>query len=465
MFIIKHFFTILLLSLFCINIINAQVGHATFSFNDPNRANRLVEGHVYYPATAAGNNTPIATGQFPLIVFGHGFVMAWSEYSVWWENIVPEGYIMVFPTTEGSFSPDHGAFGEDISFLVDTYAAENNNSSSFFFQKFNGKSTVMGHSMGGGASFLAAAMNPNVTAHLSLAAAETTPSAIGAAATINIPSLVIASGRDCVAPPADHQLPLYNALTSPYKAYIEITDGNHCNYGISSFGSNCVLGETFTFCNGFISQTSQHMQMIDASLPWLDYWLQCDCAAWDTFHNYLSTTSSHTYQEEGSAPINYPTNAMTSNITSNSATVDWDAVDGTVQYTITYCVQNTTNCSSLTTSMTTIDLTGLAEDTVYEYQISADCGSGNANAAPTQTFMTTASACVPILNISNSINSGTYNASVQIISNGQVNNPENVTFQAGNCIDLNTPFEVQIGATFLAEIVPCSPIGNQSENQ
>jgi len=279
------------------------IGHASFSYLDASRNNRDVFGEVYYPATIAGDDVPVAIGDFPIIVFGHGFVTAWSEYQVWWDSLVPQGFIMVFPRTEGSINPNHGEFGTDLSFLIDTYLAEDNNNSSPFFQKINGKSAVMGHSMGGGAAFLAAEQNTNVNTLLTLAAAETNPSAIAAAVDITIPSLTLSGSLDCVAPPNDHQILMYNALSSSYKAYIEIIGGSHCQFGIASGGSNCNTGEFFAcpFAS-YIPKADQHEYMIASSIPWLKYHLFMDCDDWDSFHNYLTTATTHTYAESGTEP-------------------------------------------------------------------------------------------------------------------------------------------------------------------
>jgi len=366
----KLFSIIFITAVFCIavNAQNLPIGEADFSYIDATRANRVVDGKVYYPATAAGMNQPVASGEFPIVVFGHGFVTAISEYQVWWEGFVPEGYIFILPTTEGGFGPSHTDFGADISFLVDTYLTEGNNSGSIFFQHISGTSAVMGHSMGGGCSFLAAELNTNVNAQVSLAAAETNPSAIAAAANITIPSLVIAGSKDCIAPPAVHQTPIYNALTSSYKAYLEIIDGSHCQFGEASAFSNCVTGEAFS-CpfSSYISKTEQHTQMLTSTLPWLDYWLKDDCDAWITFHDYLTMSSNHTYMENG-----------------------------------------------------------------------------------------TAGCCDAVLMVDGTINTGLYKAGVTIISDGLVPNGNDVIFNAGTSLELESGFTVEMGAEFVGEIVGCN---------
>lgn len=324
-----------------------QIGSSSFSYNDPARANRTISGTVYYPATSNGTNTPVAPGQFPIIAFGHGFTIGVADYSAWWNGLVPCGFIMIFPDTEGGLAPSHGDFGEDLSFLVNEYLAQNTNAGSMFFQKLTGTAGVMGHSMGGGCAFLAAASNPNINTIITMAAAETSPSAIAAAGSLSIPSLTIAGSLDCVAPPASHQLLMYNAAPA-YKAYLEITNGSHCQFANSPF--LCVLAEGATCgasAGNFISQANQHTQMLAASKPWLEYQLKGDCTALTTFNSYLTGSLTHTYMEVGMQTCsNCPmitsvmSNTSSDQCTTGSIPVDYSVTTNTgtngVDYTITW---------------------------------------------------------------------------------------------------------------------------------
>ncbi len=437
-----------------------QIGVANFSFSDPARNNRNVFGEIHYPANTAGTNVAIASGQFPVIIFGHGFATNIDQYDgVYSEGLVREGYIIVYPETEGGlFGVDHADFGDDLSFLVDTYLAENNNSGSFFFQTMNGKTAVMGHSMGGGCSFLAAAQNSNVTAHASLAAAETSTSAIAAAANITVPSLVIAGAEDCVAGTATNQTLMYNDLDSYYKAYVEITGANHCNFGEAAAFSNCVTGEAFSGCgNPVIPKADQHTYTINTLKPFYNYWLKEDCTGWDTFQNYLTTSSNHTYLQERTQPI-------VSAITGSTATITFPALPGATSYTVIATDQGTMTSATASASTNSVMLTGLLPNSTYNYTVTTDCGmespfsidctDPNTNCNMTDTFMTMAG-CAPMVNLNGGISSGMYNASIQITADGTVTSPDNVILQAGTCIEMNNGFEVQLGAEFLAEIVGC----------
>ena len=108
-----------------------SVGERTITFNDPARNNREIECEIYYPATSNGNNAPVANGTFPIIVFGHGFAMQVGAYPNFWNEYVPQGYIMVFPKTEGGTifpPPDHAACGADLKCLANQMQIENGNS-------------------------------------------------------------------------------------------------------------------------------------------------------------------------------------------------------------------------------------------------------------------------------------------------------------------------------------------------
>ena len=57
-----------------------EVGHATITFTDPSRGNRGIPTEIYYPADAAGEDVPLASGleSFPVVTFGHGYLMSVS---------------------------------------------------------------------------------------------------------------------------------------------------------------------------------------------------------------------------------------------------------------------------------------------------------------------------------------------------------------------------------------------------
>jgi len=273
-----------------------QVGHTTITFIDSSRNNRNIATEIYYPADVAGDNVPFTLandGKFPVIGFGHGFVMTWDAYANIWNATVPEGFIIGFPKTEGGISPSHDEFGNDIAFVIAQLSALGNNSASLFYNRVDTMNCAMGHSMGGGAAFLAAQNNPAIKAMATLAAAETNPSAIQAASAISIPSLVFAGSNDCVTPPITNQLAMYNGLPASCKTYLSISGGSHCQMAESNF--LCGIGESSCSPQPSISRADQHNVINRYLLPWLKYELKADCSAGHQFDSLLVMDPAITY--------------------------------------------------------------------------------------------------------------------------------------------------------------------------
>lgn len=229
----------------------------------------------------------IASGEFPVIVFGHGFAMQTGAYPNFWDEYVPQGYIMVFPNTEGSFiSPNHGAFGADLQFLVNEMQNQGQNANSPFYQSISERAAIMGHSMGGGATILGSSGFSDVDCIVGLAPAETSPSAVAAATAVSVPALIFSGSSDGVTPPADHHIPVYNALGSNCKYFVSIENGSHCYFASNTV--TCTLGEIVP---GSLPAEDQRQATYGVLTPWFDYFLKDDCDAWDEFQTALSTQS------------------------------------------------------------------------------------------------------------------------------------------------------------------------------
>jgi len=285
------------------------LGHTTVTFNDPTRSGgfgtgggpgRQIQTEIYYPAASDGDNTPAAEGQFPVVIFGHGFVMGWDVYDNVWETLVSKGYIVALPRTEGGLAPNHGDFGLDIALLVSKMQGLNTLASSVLFGRIAEPTALGGHSMGGGASVLAA-NTPGVSAHFALAPAETDPSAIGAAAQVAVPSMIFSGGADGVTPPSDHQIPIYNALDSECKYHITITGGGHCFFANAS--TTCDLGEFITSGGITITREEQHQRTFEYLVPWLEFWLKGQAFAMDDINFLLGIGTGVTHESSCSNPV------------------------------------------------------------------------------------------------------------------------------------------------------------------
>jgi dienelactone hydrolase len=314
-----------------------EIGHTTITFNDASRtggfgsgggAGRQIQSEIYYPATTAGDDVAIANGEFPVIIFGHGFVMAWDAYQNIWEEFVPEGYVFVFPRTEGGFSPSHDEFGLDLSLLVDKMQAENDDMSSIFYNSLTDKSAIMGHSMGGGAAMLAAENNTSIETVIGLAPAETTPSAISAAPQISVPALIFSGSSDGVTPAVDHHQPIYDGLGSSCKYFLSITGGAHCYFANSNF--NCDFGEGTSSTGITVTREEQHATTFLHLKTWLEYRLKNICGSLTEFQSDLVASTdvvNQTSCTETEPIINTNISATATTITAEETGISYQWVD------------------------------------------------------------------------------------------------------------------------------------------
>lgn len=84
------------------------------------------------------------------------------------------------------------------------------------------------------------------------------------------------------------------------------------------------------------------------------------------------------------------------NITSNSATVQWGGVTGAVSYTLQYKVATDLNWTTVTVTGTSYNLTALLAGTGYRWQVSTNCSGNQTSAYGALQQFTTTTCAVPV---------------------------------------------------------------------
>ncbi len=300
------------LSILQISIAQHAVGRMTVNFKDPSRTGgtsttaavqmpgtgRDIATELFYPATTAGTNVPLANGQFPVVVLGHGFVMGFESYNNISNELAQSGYIVALPRTEGSFSPNHLEFGRDISFIAGEILSFNTLSTPTPVAIFNGKvkqrAALSGHSMGGGCSLVGAQNNSTIACVFNMAAATSnTPgvSSLAGASLVTVPALVISGEKDCVVD-TNVQNAHYNALASTQKFHVVLKDLTHCDFGTGT-NFNCTFGQTTSGCPNTISNALAHKRYMNYLHPFLKRYLYEDCAAGQAFMDSITGNSNY----------------------------------------------------------------------------------------------------------------------------------------------------------------------------
>lgn len=232
------------------------VGEMARTWQDPDRGNRIVGVLIRYPRQAGAVDAPPVSGcDFPVLAVGHGFTIPADRYRFLVDGLVPGGVITVLPTTEAGLSPNHAAFGADLAFATRALRAD-----PVFAGVAGTVRGVIGHSMGGGASVLAAASDPGLAMLVGLAPAETNPSAVAAAMNVQSPTLVLTGSRDCVTPFAAHAAPILAALAATTVRHVELIGGSHCQFSDGHF--TCAIGEASCGGNATISASVQQQRTI-----------------------------------------------------------------------------------------------------------------------------------------------------------------------------------------------------------
>jgi pimeloyl-ACP methyl ester carboxylesterase len=303
-----------------------QLGHTTITFNDPLRTGgfgsgggpgRQIQTEIYYPAATTGDDVPVNSGTFPTLIFGHGFFMSWEAYENIWEHYVALGYIVAFPRTEGGLAPSHSNFALDLNRVESSLQLLNTTGASLFGGKLSGNSAILGHSMGGGATLVAGpTIGSSVKAIVGMAPAETSPSAIAAAGTISVPSLIFSGAHDGVAPAATHQTPMYTALASSCKSFVSITGGAHCYFANSN--APCDFGEGTSSSGISITRIEQQQLTYSVLDPFLDFYLKGNCAGYITFMGLMNGTPAGLVTQSTCVTYGVPVISSSGNILSSS---------------------------------------------------------------------------------------------------------------------------------------------------
>jgi dienelactone hydrolase len=228
---------------------------------------------LYYPATAAGGGTPLASDGRPLpgISFGHGFLQTTDRYASTLRHLASHGYLVLASDSEGSIFPSHANFSSDLSTCLTYLQTQNGTSGSFLFGAVDPlRFGMCGHSMGGGCAILAATNDPRVKAIATLAAAETNPSATGALAGVDAPIRLIAGSADAIVSATTVNGVMYAAAGAPRQAAV-IAGGFHCGFeDVSTIGCD----------TGALPRADQLSITRRLLTEWFNLYLKDDQTAW-----------------------------------------------------------------------------------------------------------------------------------------------------------------------------------------
>ncbi len=206
--------------------LEASRGPFAFSSFSVTRPNGFGAGTVYYPSNAGGTVGAIAIVP--------GFLARQSSINWWGPRLASHGFVVITIDTRSSFDQPASRATQQMAALRQVVALAGTSSSPLYRKVDTARLGVMGWSMGGGGTLLAARDNPTLKA-----AAPQAPwnSSTTNFSSMTVPTLIFACESDSTAPVRSHAEPFYNSMTRNSKQYLEINNGSHsCANGGSNTG-------------------------------------------------------------------------------------------------------------------------------------------------------------------------------------------------------------------------------------
>jgi pimeloyl-ACP methyl ester carboxylesterase len=178
---------------------------------------------IFYPLTLSFDAPSGA------VIFMPGYRASASSYEWWGPALASLGYVVTIVETNNP-TDSLGSRSEALVSAVDFVKSESVREGGPLSGKIDtSRIAIMGHSMGGGASLVAAqTLGSAIQAviPLSLYCCEIGESFEQGQFRLQTPSLIIASATDPIAPPQSHAKLLYDSLTGE-KIYMEFSEGDH----------------------------------------------------------------------------------------------------------------------------------------------------------------------------------------------------------------------------------------------
>lgn len=173
-------------------------------------------GTIYYPT---------ASGTYGVIAICPGYTASSSSLAWWGRKLASWGFIAFTIDTNSIYDQPYDRAPQLIAALDYVVGLNSSFSSPLRGKVATDRQAVMGHSMGGGGTLIAAEDN---VARVDAAFPMTPWSSLEKDFSgIRAPTMVLGCESDSIAPTSSHAIPFYTSMTQNEKMYIEINNADH----------------------------------------------------------------------------------------------------------------------------------------------------------------------------------------------------------------------------------------------
>jgi dienelactone hydrolase len=195
-----------------------------------------IPGVVFTPRSGLG---------LPAVAFGHGWLQPTSRYEELLRHLATWGVVAAAPATQRGALASHRQFATDLRTVLDVCVGVRLGDGDISVDP--GQLGLVGHGMGGGCAVLAAAPGTSTDhtcrAVVTLAVAETLPSAVAAARGCTMPGLHLTGGKDLLAPAVGHAEPVTRAWAGPVQLRT-LPKASHLGFTAGQHWSDLLLGSS-----------------------------------------------------------------------------------------------------------------------------------------------------------------------------------------------------------------------------
>ncbi|MBW0089802.1 alpha/beta hydrolase [Pseudonocardia sp. KRD-184] len=156
-----------------------------------------IPGVVFAPEEGLG---------LPAVAFAHDWLQPASRYADLLRHLATWGIVAAAPGGHQGPLPSHAGMAADLRTTLEVCAGVRLGDGRISVDAR--RTAFAGHGIGGGVALLAAAGHARARAVVTIALAQTRPSALEAARKVTVPTLHLTAGRDTVAPAAGHAEPV-----------------------------------------------------------------------------------------------------------------------------------------------------------------------------------------------------------------------------------------------------------------
>ena len=155
---------------------------------------QVLRGDLAFAGLPGAVYTPASGFRLPAVVFGHDWLTGAEHYAGTAEHLASWGIVEAVPDTQRGLAPSVLTLSYDLCSALDVVCGVRLGSGAVSVDP--ARLAVAGHGFGGTAAVFAAAARPDLKAGVAVFPSVTKPSATGAATTLTLPGLVLATPDD-----------------------------------------------------------------------------------------------------------------------------------------------------------------------------------------------------------------------------------------------------------------------------